>query len=220
MYIFHPFQREVWLLLLGAFLVTTLCYLLMNHVVCSVDGKGGTKNQRNQNPGPENRAAWFCVQTWLFQCEQTISQLPFCCIALAFLNLHVSLTQTLFWCVVSAGTYAPNHSSTRFVAAAISLCLLAMKAAYSGTLIASLAGKNTLVHIFQGLRWLVYLLTSSRGGLTFHGHPFVQECWSSTIILFCSPVEEFFHFHCDVRRITVACFDRYCDRILSARVDV
>ena len=42
---------------------------------------------------------------------------------------------------LQAGVGGPQYLSTRTVAAAMGLCLMALKAAYSGTLVASLTGK-------------------------------------------------------------------------------
>ena len=66
MYLFHPFQNEVWLLCFGVFFVTTLCYLLLNKAVMCI----ASNSERSASmQTPTDRAVWYCIQIWLFQCK-------------------------------------------------------------------------------------------------------------------------------------------------------
>ena len=69
MYLFHPFQNEVWLLCFGVFLVTTLCYFLLEKAVMRISSNGVNHGSTKQMQMSTGRAVWYCIQIWLFQCE-------------------------------------------------------------------------------------------------------------------------------------------------------
>ena len=73
MYLFHPFQNEVWLLLFGVFFASTLCYLWMENAVLRVAARCPNKTMEKQ--GVCDRAVWYCVQIWLFQCMCSFRQM-------------------------------------------------------------------------------------------------------------------------------------------------
>ena len=74
MYLFHPFQNEVWLLCFGVFFVTTLCYLFLEKAVMWITSNGVNSERSTPMQTPTDRAVWYCIQIWLFQCKLSHSR--------------------------------------------------------------------------------------------------------------------------------------------------
>ena len=61
-YLFNPFQSTTWLVTIGVFVLSTLCYCLLD--LRAINFKQEEKRSRCK---PDETAIWYIVQIWLSQ---------------------------------------------------------------------------------------------------------------------------------------------------------